>query len=183
MAIIDPNAPRQQRPQPDFYSPTMPKKYNISYDGEGNASWNGQIIGNMFTDGVGKEINEIEFLEKWAADNGVNITPNKEWVQRYDPDNWKGNQLLQQPRQPRPTGVRQPVKPVNPAPPPQLGQLQQPATPISRQPMLQKPTGNQLAPRQAPPTILPDNIRTPAPAQTNFPIENNQPWGLRGRRA
>ena len=57
-----------------------------------------------------------------------------------------------------------------------------PAQPVSRQPVLQQPTGNQLAPRQAPPTILPASARTPAPVQTNFPVENNQPWGLVGRK-
>ena len=57
-----------------------------------------------------------------------------------------------------------------------------PVQPISRQPVLQQPTGNQLAPRQAPPTILPSSARTPAPARTNFPVENNQPWGLVGRK-
>lgn len=61
-------------------SPVMPKKYNVVYDGQGNAIYQGQIIGNMFTDGVGREISEENYLENWAKQNNITIQPNSNWL-------------------------------------------------------------------------------------------------------
>ena len=92
------NKPYQQPSQTDRYSPVMPVKYDVTYGGDGKIYYNGQVIGMVpFSEdgfaipGFMGEGGEEGYVENWAEENDVALSPNQDWMRMYDPENWKGN--------------------------------------------------------------------------------------------